>query len=256
MTRADALRKLCWSADVPDYETMVWYLDAMPELEWIKMDRAYAYKGESLGLKACDKLADRGLKVFGDGKFIEVPHKVGDMTDSWNRHPFAMVNCMGGALSTGFTPAEAPDPGKVDGLYLFADKCRAANILPCGVTVLTSKSPEMVAKEFNGRTPVEQVLFYVEWMVKFGFTDIVCSAKEIKAILAVPEFVHLSLNIPGVRTPGADQNDQTRVDTPANAIKNGAKRVVCGTEITGKVIREGDPAERFEKIVQHLMTAA
>jgi len=250
MTRDEALMRIIWSADVPDWQAMLYYLDAMPDLRWIKVDRAGIYRFD-MGLKPFDILADRGLKTFGDGKFIEVPRKGDDMAGSWSEHPVHMMNCMGGMLSTGLLPEETDKPDKVDGLYRFADLCNKKGILSCGVTVLTSKSPEMVAAEYNGRNPTEQVLFYVEWMAKFGFTDIVCSPKEIKAILCNPEFADLSLNTPGVRSPGAETQDQSRVDTPANAIANGARRIVVGSEITGKP----DPAAALEAIVEQLMVA-
>ena len=52
----------------------------------------------------------------------------------------------------------------------------------------------------------------------------------------------------GYTTLGMAQADQTRVDTPANAIKAGARYIVVGREFTTAT----DPASALENIINQL----
>jgi len=60
---------------------------------------------------------------------------------------------------------------------------------------------------------------------------VVCSPQEVAAIRAAvgPE---ITLITPGVRPAGADNGDQKRVATPAQAIADGADLLVIGRPIT------------------------
>ena len=136
------------------------------------------------------------------------------------------------------------DKDKVDGLKRFADACHAAGTKPCGVTVLTSKTPAVVEREFNGRTSEDQVLEYVAILLTCGFTDVVCSPKEVPIIRADSNFDALNLNTPGIRPAGTDAGDQARADTPQAALAAKADRLIIGRPIT-----QGDPAENLAKIV-------
>lgn len=157
-----------------------------------------------------------------------------------------MLNCMTGISSTGRWTDD--DPKKVDGLKRFADACHQAGTRPCAVTVLTSKTDDMVAREFNGRTPIDQVLVYVEMLLEAGFTDVVCSPLEVPAIRAESRFDDLDLNTPGIRLPKSDMRDQARVNTPAAAIAAGATRLVIGSDLTNG----DDFAANFQRIADNL----
>jgi orotidine-5'-phosphate decarboxylase len=152
---------------------------------------------------------------------------------------------MAGILSTGYVTHE--DTNKVDALKRFADACHEVGTRPCGVTVLTSKSDDIVNAEFNGRSSIEQVLYYVEVLAQCGFTDVVCSPLEMEAICSESRFDKLDMNTPGIVMPGADQRDQARTNTPGKAIAAGATRVVVGSALT-----KGDPTENFKAIVANI----
>lgn len=158
-----------------------------------------------------------------------------------------MLNVMANVLST--LDVSNEDVKKVDALKRFADLCREHGTLPCAVTVLTSKSEYAVGREFNGRSPIEQVLTYVEVLLDAGFTDVVCSPLEAAAIRSEPRFDSLSLNTPGIRLPGSSTDDQARVNTPAAAIAAGVNRLVIGRDLTN-----GDLDENFARIVANLNT--
>ncbi len=245
MTREQALEAIIWSADGLTPSELYAVLDLMPDLRRVKLDRLFVRK---YGDEPIVHLTERGYDVFNDAKLTEVTSKLIELaevelaTDPW------MLNCMAGSTSTG--KLEHPTPQKVDALKQFADLCHETGTLPCGVTVLTTKEDEHVEGEFNGRPPIDQVLWYADLMIKCGFTDMVCSPQEAQAI--VDEFGSaISTNTPGIRLPDSPPDDQARTKTPGEAIKAGATRLVIGRPIS-----KGNPAENIEKIVADILSAA
>jgi orotidine-5'-phosphate decarboxylase len=230
-----------WSADVGE-NTLDKVLVEGLLLRYVKLDRLGLTR---MGLGKIKDVQDRGFSVFADAKIAEIPDKVIEIAKLHLEYQPWMLNCMAGVSSTGFIGDD--DPKKVDGLKRFADLCLTAGTKPCAVTVLTSKSPDMVAREFNNRTPIEQVLIYVEMLLEAGFTDVVCSSKEVPAIRAESRFDGLELNTPGIRLPESDARDQARVGTPAAAIAAGATRLVIGSDLTN-----GDFSTNFQRIADNL----
>jgi orotidine-5'-phosphate decarboxylase len=117
------------------------------------------------------------------------------------------------------------------------------------VTVLTSIDPK-TCKEIYHRRPLGQVkkLASIAWE---GHADgFVCAPQEVKALRAMfPEAV---LVTPGVRSPGQETHDQRRVDTPANAIANGANYVVMGRQILGAQ----DPVAEVRRVLRDELNVA
>jgi orotidine-5'-phosphate decarboxylase len=243
MAHLEPLDRIIWSADVPNEDKLLARLFGMPELRIIKLDRLFLTVN---GLDAIDRLSARGLKVFADAKIVEIPSKSVGLAQLHLEHEPWMLNCMAGIESNDIMEHEKRD--KIDGLKRFADACHAAGTRPCAVTVLTSKSAEAVAREFNGRTPVEQVLYYVERLLDCGFTDVVCSPKEVPAIRAESRFDDLDLNTPGIRWEDSDVRDQARVNTPDGAMRAGATREVIGSLLT----ESDDPALELDKIAESI----
>jgi orotidine-5'-phosphate decarboxylase len=239
MTSVDPVERIIWSADLPDEETLMGHLDLMPELKHVKIDRLFV---TDVGLSVIDRLTERGIRVFDDAKIIEIPSKMIGIAKKHLAHKPWMLNCMAGGQSSGLLVHE--DPETVDGLKRFADACHSAGTRPCAVTVLTSKTGYIISREFNGRDSQDQVLYYVEALLKCGFTDVVCSPKELRVIRAEKTFDSLDLNLPGIRPAGFSAGDQARVDTPDGALRAGATRLVIGRPIT-----EGDPAVNLKDIV-------
>lgn len=239
MTNASEV--VIWSADV-DEDTLDRVLVKDLPLRLVKLDRVFLTRG---GLAWISEVQDRGFKVFADAKIDEIPDKSFELAKEHLAYRPWMLNCMAAICSTGF--AVHDDMKKIDGLKRFADACHNAGTKPCAVTVKTSKTPEMVAHEYNGQTPIEQVLIYVEMLHEFGFTDVVCSPEEVPAIRAESRFDHLDINTPGIRLPGSDARDQARVNTPFAAIAAGATRLVIGSDLTNGVL-----TDNFQKISDNL----
>lgn len=248
MPTQDTYERIIWSADVLGDVELTSKIRAIDRPIRVKLDRLYARRH---GDKAFDWLSYNGYQVFNDAKLIEIPSKLAELAEEEIKRtrPW-MLNCMAGAISNGADKGyERKD---LDGLKQFAEICLENDVLPCAVTVLTSKDPEIVKYEFNGRMPVEQVIYYAHWLAEFGFTDLVCSPLEAAAIRQFAEFDALSLNTPGVRMPGDAVGDQARVATPGQAIKDGVTRVVIGRPITGS----DDPAATIDAIAADIESVA
>lgn len=230
-----------WSADV-DRDTLHRVLTGDLPLQYIKLDRVGLTR---MGLDMISEVQDRGFQVFADAKISEIPVKVLELAELHLEHKPWMLNVMAGISSTG--DLHPDDYRRTEALKRFADLCHIVGTKPCAVTVLTSKSDEMVAREYNGRTSVEQVLCYAEMLLEAGFTDMVCSPLEAQMIRIDRRFDRLELNTPGVRLPGSDTRDQARVATPRWAIDVGVNRVVIGSDLTN-----GELLENFERIAAHL----
>ena len=76
-----------------------------------------------------------------------------------------------------------------------------------------------------------------------GLDGLVCSAKELK-IVKREVGKNLILVTPGIRPAGGAINDQKRILTPAQAIKDGANFLVIGRPITSV----DDPQEALNNI--------
>jgi orotidine-5'-phosphate decarboxylase len=85
---------------------------------------------------------------------------------------------------------------------------------------------------------------------KTGMDGVVCSAHEARAIRRAcgPKFVIL---IPGVRPRSGAANDQSRIATPAEAIRAGADYLVIGRPITAA----RDPRSAVLAIVNEIRSA-
>ena len=99
------------------------------------------------------------------------------------------------------------------------------------VTVLTSFSDSEVQQIYNRETN-EVVLSLARLAKEAGVSGIVCSPKEVKMLRKEPEFKDLKLVVPGIRSAGVDTDDQNRISTPFEALKNGADYLVIGRQIT------------------------
>ncbi len=234
-----------WSADVERQVLLDAIIKGAGGLKYIKLDRVGLTK---MGLEAIDWVQSRGFKVFADAKIVEIPSKVVELARLHLTYEPWMLNCMAGIVSNGdMSTAVENEKDERDALRRFADICRAAGTRPCAVTVLTSKEDEVVEKEFGGRTSIDQVLVYVEWLLEADFTDLVCSTEELLAIRSERRFDGLDINVPGIRLPGSSTDDQARVGTPVGAMRAGATRLVIGRDLTN-----GNLTENFGLIAANL----
>lgn len=98
------------------------------------------------------------------------------------------------------------------------------------VTALTSLKPNDVMHIY-GTPPENLVTMLAQDALGAGCHGIVSSPHEVGALAANPAFKNIDLITPGVRSLGADVNDQARVDTPFQAVKSGADLLVVGRQV-------------------------
>ncbi len=99
------------------------------------------------------------------------------------------------------------------------------------VTVLTSLDDADLDEIGLAGTVTEAACRLAAIAVKAGARGLVCSPREVAAVRAEvgPE---ITLITPGVRLPGQATNDQARVATPQQALRDGADLLVIGRPIT------------------------
>ena len=226
--------KVIWSADnIPKADLCrILGSEAFPrERVAIKLDRLFL---TIYGLNSISEIQQQfNIPVFADAKIIEVPSKVLEITKLHLEHQPWMLNVMAGACNTWKSPDSqgVKDEKQYDLLYHFADLCSTAGTLSCAVTVLTSKTPQAVSSEYNCTAKVA-VIDYARLMEDCSLTDIVCSPQEATAL--IEDDCHLSINTPGVRLPGSNKDDQSRITTPHDAFASGVERIVVGRDIYRK----------------------
>ena len=100
-----------------------------------------------------------------------------------------------------------------------------------GVTVLTSLDGHDLREIGLPGTPYENVLRLAALAKKSGMDGVVCSPQEVEDVRQA-QGAGFCLVTPGIRPQGAQLNDQRRVMTPADALRNGADYLVIGRPIT------------------------
>lgn len=111
------------------------------------------------------------------------------------------------------------------------------------VTVLTSIDEKTCEEIYHSR-PIDEVRTLARIGAEAGARGFVCSAQEVEELHNL--YPNAELVVPGVRSHGADTNDQARVDTPAAAIAKGATHLVMGRQVLGAM----DPAAEVLRVMK------
>lgn len=193
----------------------------MPVTPWMKVGlELFTAAGPAM----VRDLKNTGCSVFLDLKFHDIPNTVAGAVRSavFSGADICDIHVSGEAMCR--AAAEAKNEA--------VRACGAGDCLLLGVTVLTSE-PE---RNF-GRDAASLVVEKAKSAMVWGLDGVVCSGQEAAAVKKAcgKEFVCLC---PGIRMPEADGNDdQSRVMTPAEAVRQGADFLVVGRPIT----RAADP---------------
>ena len=116
------------------------------------------------------------------------------------------------------------------------------NLKVLGVTILTSLNDKSL-KEIGHTKSVEQlVLKQAELIKKSDCDGIVCSAQE-----ARKKYKNLFIVTPGIRLPGDNINDQSRVMTPNDAFRNKVSGIVMGRSLI-----KGNIKKNIQRLIDHL----
>ena len=173
------------------------------------------------GPRAVEKLAGLGFGIFLDLKFHDIPNTVAHAVSAAAKLP--KVRLMTLHTSGGFDMMRAAREA------VAGKKNRPALL---GVTILTSMDAPSLRQVGMSGTPAARAIALARLAKKAGLDGVVASAHEARAIRRAcgPKFL---IVVPGVRPASSDANDQSRVATPAAAIRAGADYLVVGRPITG-----------------------
>lgn len=176
------------------------------------------------GLPVLERLRTAGAeRLFLDLKFHDIPHAVGLAVRTAAQHGVWMLtlHLLGGAA------------------MLQAAREAVAGFssppLLIGVTVLTSLDRNALQQVGIPRAPQTQVLRLAELARQSGLDGVVASPKELRALRRRfgPEWL---LVTPGIRLPNAPTDDQQRIATPDQALRDGADYLVMGRSLLGAMV--------------------
>ena len=119
------------------------------------------------------------------------------------------------------------------------------NIKVLGVTILTSLDNRSLKEIGHTKSVKQLVLKQADLIIKSGCDGIVCSAQEAK--LVRKKYKNLYIVTPGIRLPGDDANDQSRVMTPNNAFYNNVSGIVMGRSLI-----KGNIKKNIQRLIDHL----
>lgn len=173
----------------------------------------------SAGPVIVERLRDQGFDIFLDLKYHDIPNTVARACEVAADLGVWMLNvhaCGGRAMLNAAREA--------------IDKKTNKPIL-IAVTVLTSLSTDDLLELGITGTTEEHVSRMARLTQECGLDGVVCSALEVVTMreIAGPDF---KLVTPGIRPTGSSANDQKRVMTPSEAIRQGSDYLVIGRPIT------------------------
>jgi len=173
----------------------------------------------SAGPEFVRRLAGQGFDVFLDLKYHDIPNTVAKACraaaglDVWmlNVHALGGRRMLEAAAEAVAAIARPP--------------------LLVAVTILTSMDASDLESIGLGGTPEQHVLQLATLASDCGLDGVVCSSRETAALRGRfgNEF---RLVTPGIRPAGSQADDQRRVMTPADAIRNGSTYLVIGRPVT------------------------
>ncbi len=168
------------------------------------------------GLGLARQLAEGGHQIFLDAKLLDIPNTVERATANAAR------------LGAAFLTVHGTDRKTLDAAV--RGRGSAATKL-LAITVLTSLDEADLKQQNIGLSPAELVLSRARLARDAGFDGIVASAHE-ASLIRVELGDSLIIVTPGIRPAGAEAADQSRVVTPAEAIRQGADYLVVGRPIS------------------------
>jgi orotidine-5'-phosphate decarboxylase len=194
----------------------------------------------SEGPRAVEKLAGLGFGIFLDLKFHDIPNTVSHAVAVAAKLPGVRLMTLHAANGLAGLQAAREAVGG-----------RKNRPLLLGVTVLTSFDLATLQQIGMQGSLQSRVLALAQLAKDAGLDGVVSPAYEAPAVRGRfgPEFKIL---VPGVRPASADLNDQSRVATPADAVRAGADYLVVGRPITAAK----DPREAARAIVNDIAAAA
>ena len=229
----DSKKKIIVAIDTIDTNEALKLTKLIPEVGAFKLGLEYFCAN---GPKGISKISETGVKIFLDLKFHDIPNTVaGAIRASLNFEPYMMTVHLTGGYNMLYRAMEE--------VKEYCSKKSLKRPLILGVSVLTSiDNNDFNSLGIKGKVE-DQVVRLAKLAECAGLDGLVCSAKEL--IVVKSEIgKKLILVTPGIRPAGGEINDQKRILTPDQAIKDGANFLVIGRPITSA----DDPQEALNNI--------
>jgi orotidine-5'-phosphate decarboxylase len=192
------------------------------------------------GPRAVQKLAGLGFDIFLDLKFHDIPNTVAGAVAAAAKLPrVRLVNVhASGGVEMMRAAREAVGNGKSRPALL-------------AVTILTSLDAKDLRAVGMLGSPASRAIALAQLAKSAGMDGVVASAQEVKAIRRAcgPKFL---IVVPGIRPAATSANDQSRIATPAEAIRAAANYLVVGRPITAA----RDPRTAALAVAQEIATAS
>ncbi len=189
----------------------------------------------SIGPKIVEDVQALGFDVFLDLKFHDIPNTVGKAVKAAADLGVWMANVhAGGGRQMMENAREQLASFKSPPLLI-------------AVTVLTSMDQATLNSVGVPTPPVEQVKLLARLATDAGLDGVVCSAQEVEMLKRECGDDFLCVT-PGIRPAQSAADDQKRIVTPAQAVKNGSDYIVIGRPIT----QAPDPAAACRQIAQEI----
>ena len=189
----------------------------------------------SSGPQIIKELHSLGFDVFLDLKFHDIPNTVYEAVKSAADLGIWMVNVHASGGRAMLEASKKALEGFDQPPLLIA------------VTVLTSLSEDSL-NEVGIKDLSEQVLRLAELTNECDLNGVVCASTDVKAIKNIfgKDFITVT---PGIRPNDSKVNDQNRISTPSEAVKNGSDYLVIGRPIT----ESENPTKALEKIIKEIL---
>jgi orotidine-5'-phosphate decarboxylase len=215
--------------DLPSGAEALRLLDRVPEARWVKVGSILMTRE---GPDLVRTLVRRGLRVFLDLKWHDIPHTVAEAVGAARELGVALatVHTLGGARMMAAAVAST-----------------GSELRLVGVTVLTSHDPASYARAV-GRMEVDlvqEVERQAAEAIDAGLAGVVCSAREVTVVrrrLGPRPWIV----VPGIRRGTDPEGDQIRVATAAEAVTAGATHLVVGRP----VLQAGDAGAAFRGFLE------
>lgn len=179
-------------------------------------------------------LCQRGKRVFLDLKFHDIPNTVraGCRSAASSGASLVTVHGVGGSGMI-----EAAVEGAGEGCGVLA------------VTVLTSLDGVTLAEAMGKdvSSVADEVSRVAAIARRAGAHGVVCSGQE-AARISSEHGNRLAILVPGIRLSGDSANDQSRVVTPLDAVRAGARYLVLGRTVTAS----RDPGAAMRRVLEEI----
>lgn len=191
------------------------------------------------------ELKVRGYSVFVDVKMHDIPNTVKGGAESLTQLGVDMFNVHAAGGSAMMSAAR-------EGALLAVSRNAELEIpLIIAVTQLTSTSQDVMNNEIGiAGSVADTVVKYAKLAAEAGLDGVVSSPQESAVIAEAcgPAFCTVT---PGIRPAGASLDDQSRVMTPGQAIRQGSHFLVVGRPITAAP----DPRQAALNIIEEMTLA-